>query len=59
MAKSIGKTTWRNLYHYLKHEIRKTWKGYAIIAGGAFWGVLVFLFWILYLHHEFNMKYGK
>tara|TARA_Y100000310_G_scaffold187385_1_gene187427 strand:+ start:790 stop:969 length:180 start_codon:yes stop_codon:yes gene_type:complete len=59
MAKLIGKTTWKNLYYYLKHEIKKTWKGYAIIAGGAFGGVFVFLLWILYLHYEFNMKYGK
>ncbi len=59
MAKSIEKTTWRNLYYYLKHEIKKTWEWYAIIAGGAFTGWLILFFWVLYIHHEFNMEYGR
>ena len=49
----------RNLYYYFRREIKKTWKEYAIIAGGAFGGLFIFLLWILYLHYEFNMKYGK
>jgi hypothetical protein len=33
----------RNLYCYLKREIEKEWKGYAIIAGGVFLGILLFI----------------
>jgi len=50
MAKLIGKTTWKNLYYYLRHEIKRTWKAYAIIAGGTFLGILLLIFWILYLN---------
>ena len=57
MAKLIGKATWRNLYYYLKHEIKKTWKAYAIIAAGAFLGILLLLFWIIYLNWDFRATY--
>jgi len=57
MAKLIGKPTWRNLYHYLRREIKKTWRAYAIIAGGAFLGILLLLFWIIYLDWDFRLTY--
>ena len=57
MAKLIGKPTWRNLYHYLRREIKKTWKEYAIIAGGAFLGILLFTLWIIYLNWDFRSTY--
>jgi len=57
MAKSIGKPTWRNLYYYLKHEIKKTWKAYAIIAGGAFLGILLLILWITYTDWAFRSTY--
>jgi hypothetical protein len=38
----------KNLYYYLRHEIKKTWKEYAIIAGGAFLGILLLILWITY-----------
>ena len=34
----------RNLYYYFKREIKKTWKEYAIIAGGALLGILLLIF---------------
>jgi len=54
MAKLIGKPTWKNLYYYLKREFKKSWKGYAIIASGAFVGVLMLVLWVLYLHWDFK-----
>jgi hypothetical protein len=57
MAKLIGKPTWKNLYCYLRYEIKKTWKAYAIIAGGAFLGILLLLFWIIYLDWDFRLTY--
>ena len=59
MAKLIGKSFWKNLYYYLKYELKQTWRAYSIIAGGVFTGWLILLFWIMYVHHEFNMKYGR
>ena len=58
MAKLIGKPTWRNLYHYLRREIKKTWKEYAVIAGGAFLGILLLILWITYANWEFRSTYG-
>jgi len=58
MAKLIGKPTWRNLYHYLRHEIKKTWEAYAIIAGGVFLGILLLILWITYANWEFRSTYG-
>tara|TARA_R110000737_G_scaffold290943_1_gene297573 strand:+ start:156 stop:344 length:189 start_codon:yes stop_codon:yes gene_type:complete len=57
MAKLIGKSTWRNLYYYLRREIKKTWKAYAIIAGGALLGILLLIFWIIYLNWDFRSTY--
>jgi hypothetical protein len=36
----------KSLYWYLKREIEKTWKDYAIIAGGVFLGILLLILWI-------------
>jgi len=47
----------RNLYYYFKREIKKTWKEYAIIAGGAFLGILFFTLWIIYLNWDFRSTY--
>ena len=38
----------RNLYYYFLREIKKTWKEYAIIAGGAFLGILLLILWVTY-----------
>ena len=59
MAKAIGKSTWKNLYYYVKYELKKNWEGYAIIAGGAFTGMLILILWIAYVNWEFNTKYGE
>jgi len=58
MAKLIGKPTWKNLYFYLKHEIKKSWQSYAIIAGGAFLGMLILVLWIAYTNWDFRTTYG-
>ena len=57
MAKLIGKPTWRNLYYYLRCEIKKTWKAYAIIAGGALLGILLLILWITYSDWTFRSTY--
>ena len=57
MAKSIGKPQLKNLYYYLKHEIKKTWKEYAIIAGGALLGILLLILWITYADWTFRSTY--
>ena len=49
--------TEKNLYCYLKHEIEKTWKDYAIIAGGVFLGILLFILWITYADWSFGSTY--
>jgi len=59
MAKLIGKPTWRNLYHYLRREIKKTWKEYAIIAGGTLLGILILIFWIMYSNWVFRSTYKE
>jgi hypothetical protein len=58
MAKLIGKPTWKNLYHYLRYEIKKTWEAYVIIAGGVFLGILLLILWITYANWEFRSTYG-
>ena len=57
MAKLIGKQTWKNLYYYLRREFKKSWKGYAIIAGGVFLGVLLLILWITYADWTFRSTY--
>ena len=57
MAKLIGKPTWKNLYYYLRREIKKTWKEYAIIAAGTFLGILLLILWIIYLNWDFRLTY--
>ena len=47
----------RDLYCYLKHEIKKTWKEYAIIAGGVFLGILLLILWITYADWSFGSTY--
>ncbi len=47
----------RNLYYYFIREIKKTWKEYAIIAGGTFLGILLFILWIIYLNWDFRSTY--
>jgi hypothetical protein len=59
MAKLIGKPTWRNLRYYLKHELKKSWKAYAIIGGAALSGVISVAFWVMYLHYQFKTTYGR
>ena len=75
MARPVNiKLTLKQQFFYKKHQIKKwcqelkriwqkdmkeNWEGYAIVAGGTFAGVLIFLFWIMYVHHEFNLKYGR
>ena len=48
----------RNLYYYLRREIKKTWKEYAIIAGGAFLGIVLLILWITYANWAFRSTYG-
>ena len=48
----------RNLYYYFRREIKKTWKEYAIIAGGAFLGILLLILWITYANWAFRSTYG-
>jgi len=45
------------LCYYLKHEIKKTWKDYVIIAGGAFLGILLLILWITYADWTFRSTY--
>tara|TARA_R110001583_G_scaffold93456_2_gene236358 strand:+ start:188 stop:424 length:237 start_codon:yes stop_codon:yes gene_type:complete len=47
----------KTLYCYLKREIEKTWKDYAIIAGGVFLGILLFILWITYADWSFGSTY--
>ena len=47
----------RNLYYYFRREIKKTWKEYAIIAGGAFLGILLLILWITYSDWTFRSTY--
>ena len=49
--------TERNFYCYLKREIEKTWKDYAIIAGGVFLGILLLILWITYSDWTFGSTY--
>ena len=48
----------RNLYYYFRREIKKTWKEYAIIAGGALSGILLLVLWITYANWAFRSTYG-
>ena len=47
----------KSLYCYLKREIEKTWKDYAIIAGGVFLGILLLILWITYSDWTFGSTY--
>ena len=47
----------RNLYYYFRREIKKTWKEYAIIAGGAFLGILLLILWVTYADWTFRSTY--
>ena len=47
----------RNLYYYFIREIKKTWKEYAIIAGGAFLGILLLILWVTYADWTFRSTY--
>ena len=47
----------KSLYCYLKREVEKTWKDYAIIAGGALSGILLLIFWIMYSNWIFRSTY--
>ena len=47
----------RNLYYYFRREIKKTWKEYAIIAGGALLGILLLILWITYSDWTFRSTY--
>jgi len=47
----------RNLYYYFIREIKKTWKEYAIIAGGALSGILLLILWITYANWSFRSTY--
>ena len=47
----------KNLYYYLRHEIEKTWKDYAIIAGGTFLGILLLILWVMYSDWTFGSTY--
>ena len=47
----------RNLYYYFRREIKKTWKEYAIIAGGALLGILLLILWITYADWTFRSTY--
>jgi len=49
--------TERNLYYYFIREIKKTWKEYAIIAAGAFLGILLLVLWIMYSNWIFRSTY--
>ena len=49
--------TERSLYCYLKREVEKTWKDYAIIAGGVFLGILLLILWITYTDWAFGSTY--
>ena len=53
------KKWYRESKKIFKKDMKENWEGYAIIAGGTFAGVLIFLFWIMYVNYEFNMKYGR
>ncbi len=75
MARPIDtKLTLKQQFYYKKHQLKKlcrelkrtwledmreNWEGYAIVAGGTFTGFLILLFWVMYIHNEFNMKYGR
>ena len=47
----------RNLYYYFRREIKKTRKDYSIIAGGAFFGILLLILWITYADWTFRSTY--
>ena len=47
----------KNLYYYLRNEIKKTWEAYAIIAGGTFLGILLLILWITYSDWTFGSTY--
>ena len=47
----------KSLYCYLKREIEKTWKDYAIIAAGVFLGILLLILWITYTDWAFGSTY--
>lgn len=46
-----------NIFYYIKYEIKRTWEAYAIIAGGTFLGILLLIFWIMYLNWDFRSTY--
>ncbi|MCP3682918.1 MAG: hypothetical protein GY861_09530 [bacterium] len=48
-----------SLYNYMRQEFKKTWEAYAIIAGGAFLGIFLLLFWIMYLNWDFRSTYRR
>lgn len=53
------KKAYRESKKIFKKDMQENWEGYAIIAGGTFAGVLIFLFWIMYVSHDFSVKYGR
>jgi len=75
MARPIdAKLTLKQHFFYKKHQIKKgyrelkkiflkemkeNWEGYAIVAGGAFAGVLIFFLWVSYVSYDFSSKYGR
>jgi hypothetical protein len=75
MARPVDtKLTFKQQFHYKKYQIKKwykelkktwredmkeNWEGYAIVAGGTFAGFLVLLFWVMYVSHDFSLKYGR
>ena len=67
MARPVRKSTWREARDATlqkKHDERsariekkKTWKEYAIIAGGTLSGILLLILWITYANWAFRSTY--